>query len=94
MSDAQQQLSPAMQALSEAVMQRQGQVRTALCGFGLWLQVVSSPFVKMREFRADGTPTDGSDQDGPIKIPVMVIGESIVVSLDVSLPPNGFELRT
>jgi hypothetical protein len=89
----QQSLSKNMQRLADAIRAHKGQVRTALCGFDLWLEVMSSPHVGSREMVPGGTFATGQEAPEALKVPLIVLGNRIVISLDASLPPDTFELR-
>ena len=93
MSDNKPQLSPAMSALAEAVRGFKGRVRTVLCGFDLWLEIMGSGHTTMCNFRAGGEIADGSESETTLVVPVVVIGGHIVVSFDATLAADKFELR-
>ncbi|MEO1494791.1 MAG: hypothetical protein AAFV19_21805 [Pseudomonadota bacterium] len=86
-------LSSALQTLSKAIQDHPGTVRTALCGFDLWLEVMGSGLTSTRNFKAGGEAADGTEDEYTIVVPVIVIGGRIVVAFDPTLKPDAFELR-
>lgn len=86
-------LSPRLQALSEAILAQKQPVRLALCGFDLWLELLSSGHTWMCEFLPGGQIATEADKNRPIKVPVMVIGNRTVISFDPTLPPDRFSLK-
>jgi len=86
-------LSNNMQRLAEAIRTHPNPVKTALCGFDLWIEVLSSEHVGPREFLKGGGFAKGDEDEKVLKVPVMVLGRRIVVSFDASLPPEEFLLR-
>ena len=93
MADAKQPLSPAMQALAEAIRQQGPNVRAALCGFDLWIEVMGSGHTSMVNFKPGGMVADGSEPENTLLVPITVIGGKIVVSFDPTLPPDHFQLK-
>jgi hypothetical protein len=90
---AEAKLSKPMQRLADAIRAARQPPKTALCGFDLWLEVLASPHVAFRDLLKGGVPAKGDEPPELLKVPVPMLGRRIVVSLDVSLPPDGFELR-
>jgi hypothetical protein len=90
---ADKDLSPNLRALAEAIRKHPKPVRTALCGFDLWLEVLGSDHVKPATFLKGGVMARGDEGDVALKVPVPVLGGRIVVSFDATLPPDGFDLR-
>jgi hypothetical protein len=87
------ELSESMAALAEAIRRHPKPVQTALCGFDLWIEALSSPHAKPQEFLKGGVIAKGDEPEGVLKVPVMVLGGRIVISFDASLPPDRFVLR-
>jgi hypothetical protein len=87
------ELSDGMKALAEAIRKHPTQVETALLGFDLWLEVLSSDHVTPREFTPGGVPATGREDEKVLKVPVPVLGKRIVIAFDASLPPDQFLLR-
>lgn len=87
------ELSDGMKALAEAIRRHPNPVQTALCGFDLWLEVLSSDHVSAREFTTGGLMATGNEDPKVLKVPLPVLGKRIVVSFDASLPPDQFLLR-
>lgn len=86
-------LTENMTALAEAIRRHPTQVQTALLGFDLWLEVLSSSHVSSREFTPGGIPATGQEAETTLKVPVPVLGKRIVIAFDASLPPDQFLLR-
>lgn len=86
-------LSPNLARLAEAIRADRRPVRTALCGFDLWLEALSSPHIARREMTWGGGFVPPEPPPETLKVGVPVLGGRIVVSLDPSLPPDAFELR-
>ncbi|MCR8723346.1 hypothetical protein [Frigidibacter sp. ROC022] len=87
------ELSDSMKALAEGIRRHPNQVQTALLGFDLWLEVLSSEHVSPLEFTPGGIPATGAEDEKVLKVPVPVLGKRIVISFDASLPPDQFLLR-
>ena len=87
------ELSANMQRLAEAIRKHPNPVRTALCGFDLWIEVLGSGHAAPRDFLKGGGFAAGNEPEGTLKVPVMVLGQRIAVSFDASLPPADFVLR-
>jgi len=92
MTDA-PKMSEAMQALGQAIQGHPHPVQAAICGFDLWIEVMSSPHIRPCTFLKGGTLAKGDEPDTVLKVPVMVIGNNIVISFDPTLAPDGFYLR-
>lgn len=88
-----QELSPSMNELATAIKAHPNPVQVALCGFDLWLEVMGSGHVKGRDFVSGGKMATGEELPTDLKVPIMVIGNRIVVSFDPTLPPDGFQLK-
>ena len=86
-------LSPKMQALAEAIRKHPKPVQTALLGFDLWIEALSSPHAAPKDVLKGGTIARGNEPDGVLKVPVMMLGGRIVISFDAALPPDGWLLR-
>ncbi len=61
-------------------------------GFDLWVEVYASGKVRPALFKKGGIPTSEEDPYKGAKVPLMVVGDNIVVSVDLTLPPDGFRL--
>ncbi len=86
------ELSDRMQALADAI-RAHPQPRTALLGFDLWLEAMSSPHVAPREFVAGGAFATGQEDPKVVKVPFPVLGRRVVIAFDASLPPQEFLIR-
>ncbi|HEY4252609.1 MAG TPA: hypothetical protein VGM87_15460 [Roseomonas sp.] len=81
-----------LQDLGKAIAVHPQQVRIMFLGFDLWVEVYASGKVRPSLFKAGGVPTSEDDPYKGAKVPLMVVGNNIVVSVDVTLPPDGFRL--
>lgn len=81
-----------LQDLGDAIARHPHKVKTILLGFDLWLEVMTSGKVKTVDFLKGGEPATGEEPEGTMKIPLMAVGKDMVVSVDLSLPPDGFRL--
>ncbi len=82
-----------MAELASAIRAHPNPVQVALCGFDLWLEVLGSGHAKGRDFVAGGKLATGEELPTALKVPIMVIGDRIVVSFDPTLPPDDFLLK-
>lgn len=88
------ELSPNMQALSAAIRARETPPQAVFCGFDFWLEVCGSGHTSMCNFKAGGGIADGSeDPEKTVLVPVLVIGKTIVVGFDPTLPAEEFALK-
>jgi hypothetical protein len=90
---AEQTLSKSLQRLADAIRARKEPASAALCGFDMWLEVLSSPHIGQREMLAGGVFATGEERPEALKVQVPVLGKRIVIGLDASLPPGEFVLR-
>lgn len=86
------ELSPALKQLGQAIAKHPNPVRVAFCGFDLWLDVLGSGRIGSRGFKRGGELATGDEEKDTLVVPVMVVGDSIVVNFDPTLPPNAFRL--
>lgn len=86
-------LSPALQTLSAAIRAHGKPPEVVMCGFDMWLEVMASGHTSTRDFLPGGIPARGDEEEGTLKIPIMVLGRSIVISFDPTLPPGDFVLK-
>jgi hypothetical protein len=91
---AEKPLSKDLQRLADAIRTHPQPVKTALCGFDLWIEVLSSPHIARRDMLKGGAFATGNEGPEAMKVPLPVLGNRIVVSLDTSLPPSEFLLRS
>ena len=88
------ELSPGLQALSQAIRARGAPPpQVVFCGFDLWLEVLGSGHTSLRDYLSGGVPAKGDEPEGVLKVPLMVLGGRIVVSLDPTLPPDSFAFK-
>jgi len=92
MADA-PQMSEAMQGLGQAIQGHPHPVQAAMCGYDLWIELLSSPHARPCNFLKGGGIARGDEPDTALKVPIMVIGANIVIAFDPTLPPDGFYLR-
>ena len=93
MSDAPKELSPKMQALAQAIRDRQTPPQVVFCGFDMWLEVCGSGHTSTCNFKAGGEIATGNEPEHTVIVPVLVIGRRIVVGFDPTLPPGEFVLK-
>lgn len=91
MADA--DLSDKLSGLAEAIRKHPNPVKTVLCGFDFWLEVMGSGHIKGRDFVAGGTFATGEEPEGTLIVPIMVLGNRIVVSFDAAIPSGDYVLR-
>ena len=89
----QPELSAGLQRLSQAIRAHGAPPEVVFCGFDLWLEIMGSGHTSTRDFLAGGIPAKGDEDDGILKVPVIVLGGRIVVSFDPTLPPDQFALK-
>ena len=87
------ELSANLQALSAAIRAHGAPPQVALCGFDMWLEIMTSGHIGMRDFLAGGTPAKGDEEETVLKVPIAVLGGRIVISFDPTLPPDKFVLK-
>lgn len=78
--------------MGEAIARQPSPPRQVFCGFDLYLEVLGSGKLKMAEFLKGGVPARGDEPEGTLKVPLLVAGRSIVIGLDITLPPDGFRI--
>ena len=88
-----QEVSQSLKDLAAAIRAHPNPVQVALCGFDLWVEVLGSGHAKGCDFVPGGRIATAEDADNALKVPVMTIGKSIVVSFDPTLPPDGYLLK-
>lgn len=93
MSAAAPELSPNLQRISGAIQGHGGPVYAVFCGFDLYLEVISSPFMSTIEIVTGGRPADGTEPEGILKVPMQALGGRYIVSYDPTIPPDQFYLR-
>ncbi|MBR0656602.1 hypothetical protein [Plastoroseomonas arctica] len=83
---------PSLQDLGHAIARHPNPVKMIFLGFDLWLEVLGSGKVKTTLFKKGGLPTTEEEPIKTAKVPLMAVGEHMVVSVDITLPPDGFRL--
>lgn len=86
------ELPPGLRQLGQAIARHPNPVQVAFCGFDLWLDVLGSGRTGSHGFTRGGKLATGGEDKDTLVVPVMVIGKSIVVSFDPTLPPDAFRL--
>ena len=87
------ELSANLQALSAAIRAHGAPPQVALCGFDLWLEIMGSGHIGMRDFLSGGIPAKGDEEETILKVPIAVLGGRIVISFDPTLPADKFVLK-
>lgn len=78
--------------LGVAISRHPNKVAIMFLGFDLWWAVMATGKVGSKMFRQGGVPATEDDPDSVLKIPLPVVGRDIVVSVDITLPPDGYRL--
>ena len=86
------ELSPALKQLGQAIAKHPNPVLVAFLGFDLWLDVIGSGRVGSHGFTRGGKLATGDEDKETLVVPVAVIGKSIVINFDPTLPPDAFRL--
>jgi hypothetical protein len=81
-----------LQDLGQAIARHPNPVKMIFLGFDLWLEVLGSGKVKTALFKKGGLPTTEEEPIKAAKIPLMAVGEAMVIAVDITLPPDGFRL--
>lgn len=87
------ELSERLQRLSEAIRAHGAPPQVILCGFDLWLEIMGSGHTSTRDFLPGGVPATGDEEEGTLKVPIMVLGGRIVISFDPTIPPDQYVLK-
>jgi hypothetical protein len=82
----------ALRQLGQAIASHPNPVQVAFCGFDLWVQVLTSGRTKLCNFKTGGKLASENEDETTLVIPITVVGESIVVNFDPTLPPDAFRL--
>ncbi|GAB4182737.1 MAG: hypothetical protein OHK0024_22310 [Thalassobaculales bacterium] len=77
--------------LGAAIAQRKVKPRVMFLGFDLWLDVYATGRVGATPWRKGGQPATGKEDKLTVVVPLPTV-DGIVVSLDPTLPPDGFRL--
>lgn len=86
------EVSPALKKLGKAIASHPNPVQVMYCGFDLWIEVMGSGRTKPRVFKAGGKLATGDEDKTTLTVPIMVVGDSIVINFDPTLPPDEFRL--
>ena len=86
------EIPPSLKKLGRAIAEHPNPVQVVFCGFDLWLEVLGSGRTSTRGFKRGGELATGDEDKETLVVPVLVIGDSIVVNFDPTLPPDGFRL--
>lgn len=83
---------PSLQDLGHAIAKHPNPIRMIFLGFDLWLEVLGSGKVKTALFKKGGLPTSEEDPVKSAKVPLMAVGGTMVIAVDLTLPADGFRL--
>jgi hypothetical protein len=83
---------PSVQDLGQAISRHPNPVKMIFLGFDLWLEVLGSGKVATALFKKGGLPTTEEELIKTAKVPLMAVGGTMVISVDMTLPPDGFRL--
>jgi hypothetical protein len=86
------EVSPSLRKLGKAIANHPNPVKVMYCGFDLWIEVMSSDRTKPRNFTTGGKLATGDEDKTTLTVPIMVVGDAIVINFDPTLPPDGFRL--
>ena len=78
--------------LGAAIARHPTKVATVFLGFDLWFDVLATGRVTAKMFKKGGIPASDDDPDSVVKVPLPVVGRDIVVSVDITLPPDGYRI--
>lgn len=80
--------------LGSAIASHPEKVLAVFLGFDLWLEVLQTGKVTMKNFKKGGVPAAEDEPDGVAKVPLPIIGRDIVIGVDITLPPDGFRIAS
>ena len=83
---------PSLQDLGQAIAHHPNRIKMIFLGFDLWLEVLGSGKVATALFKKGGLPTSEEEPIKTAKIPLMAVGGSMVITVDLTLPADGFRL--
>ena len=86
------EVSATLRQLGQAIARHPNPVQVAYCGFDLWVEVMSSGRTRLCNFKKGGKIATGDEDGATLVIPIMVVGDAIVINFDPTLPPDGFRL--
>lgn len=93
MADEKPPLSPAMQRLAQGMKAFGKPTRLVNCGFKLWIEIMGSGHTTMCNFNDKGEPADGSEPEGALIVPMLVLSRHTIFNFDPTLEPENFELK-
>ncbi len=83
---------PSLQDLGQAIASHPNRIKMIFLGFDLWLEVLGSGKVATALFRKGGVPTSEDEAIKTAKVPLMAVGGTMVIAVDLTLPADGFRL--
>lgn len=86
-------LSPNLQKISDAIRAQPQPPRALFAGFDLYLEIIASGHLTMRDFVTGGVPARGDEPENTVRVPLQVLGGRIVLSLDPTIAPDDFYLK-
>lgn len=87
------ELSTNLQRLSAAIRAHGAPPRAVFAGFSLYIELMGSGHLSMADFLMDGQLAKGDEKEGTLKIPMLVLGGRIMLSVDPTIPPEEFYLK-
>jgi len=78
--------------LGAAIARHPNKVDAVFLGFDLWIAVMATGKVGSTTFKTGGVRASGDEPDSVLKVPLPSIGRGIVVSVDITLPPDGYRI--
>ncbi len=87
-------LSKNLQRIADG-LRTHGQPPVAVfCGYDLWIEVLGSPHISLKDFAPGGKPATGEeDKEKVCIVPLIVLGGKIIVCLDPTIPPDEFYFK-
>ena len=87
------ELSPNLQRLSAAIRAHGAPPRAIFAGFDLYIELMGSGHLGLADFLMGGQLARGDEPEGTLKIPMLVLGGRIMLSVDPTIPPEDFYLK-
>lgn len=94
MADAKPELSANMRRIADGLRSHGSQPMALFCGFDLWLEVMGSGHTSMKNFVKGGKAATGQEDTATtLVVPLTVLGGSMLVTLDPTIPPEEFYFK-
>ena len=94
MANSRPELSANLQRIADGRRSHGSQALAVFCGFDLWLEVIGSGHTSLKNFVSGGQPATGDeDTNKVLVVPLTVLGDRMVVSLDPTIAPDAFYFK-